>query len=312
MKTHIGAYMKKVLFLSLVLLSATLAGCTSSDDGEVQVELSDEQIDNIMDEYFQDFVNNTSVTINEDKSNTYYQNESISSQSNYFIVDYTFSKAVLFAEQAIVDHMNNSFEAIYMEYNISTNQHTNFTYQLDCSGYYLVGIQTTPVTYWQNSANYAQAWSSTYNDTIADLYQEYASQTTVRFTCDENYNPNGSQTGSTEMLTILDITIPAGKGLMCENTGIIKMLNPTTNMYDYAYGESYSSSSNNRYGSYLSYQFDSFLNGITCTGMTLGSGSVDTTFSIMAIDYLLDYGEEYRIYLVYTLVDVEDHIVQIT
>jgi len=307
MKTHIGAYMKKVLFLSLVLLSATLAGCTSSDDGEVQVELSDEQIDNIMDEYFQDFVNNTSVTINEDKSNTYYQNGSISSQSNYFIVDYTFSKAVLFAEQAAVDHMNNSFEAIYMEYNISTNQHTNFTYQLDCSGYYLVGIQTTPVTYWEDSVNYPAAWSATYNDTIADLYQEYASQTTVRFTCDENYNPNGSQTGSTEMLTILDITIPAGKGLMCENNPIIKMLDSTTNMYGIAYGEPYYNNGH-RVSTGLSYQFDSFSSGVYCSTMTLGSGSVDTIYSIMTQDFMLDYGDEYRIYLVYTLVDVEDHI----
>ena len=43
--------------------------------------------------------------------------------------------------------------------------------------------------------------------------------------------------------------------------------------------------------------------------MTLGSGSVDTTFSITTIDRMLNYDDEYRIYLVYTLVDVEDHIV---
>ena len=303
--------MKKVLFLSLVLLSATLAGCTSSDDGEVQVELSDEQIDNIMDEYFQDFVNNTSVTINEDKSNTYYQNGSISSQSNYFIVDYTFTKSDILSAPVEVDHMNNSFEAIYMEYNISTNQHTNFTYQLDCSGYYLVGIQTTPVTYWENSVNYPAAWSATYNDTIADLYQEYASQTTVRFACDENYNPNGSQTGSMEILTILDITIPAGKGLMCENAPIIKMLDTETSTYGSAYGEPQYPQypTTYLYPTYLSYQFDTFSQGISCTSMTLGSGSLDTTFSITSVDKYLDYDEEYRLYLVYTLVDVEDHIV---
>ena len=229
--------MKKVAFLTLVLLSATLAGCTSGDSGEVQVELTDEQVDDIMDEYFQDFVNNTTVTINDETSNVYYQNGSISTQSNYFIVDYTFTKSSLFTAPEEIDHMNNTFEATYTEYNISTNQNSNFTYQLDCSGYYLVGIETTPVPYWENSANYAQAWASTYNDTIADLYQEYASQTTVRFACDENYNPNGSQTGSTEMITILDITIPAGKGLMCENTGIIKMLDSSANEYITATGE---------------------------------------------------------------------------
>jgi len=286
--------MKKVAFLTLILLTATLAGCTSSDDAEVQVELTNEQIDGIIEAHLQDFVNNTT-----------------SSQTNYFIVDHIFTKADLFIAPEEIDHINNSFNATYVEYNVSMNENTNFTYQLDCEGYYLVGLQTTPVTYWQNSTNYMQAWVGTYNQTIADLYQEYSSLTTVRFTCDENYNPNGSQTGSLEMLTILDITIPAGKGLMCENTGIIKMLDVDTNEYVAAKGELLYPTNPN-YGdisSTLSYQFDSFSSGISCTAMTLGSGSADTMFSIMTQDRMLDYDDQYRIYLVYTLVDVEDHIV---
>ena len=229
--------MKKVVFLTLVLISASLAGCTSGEGGQAQVELTDDQVDDIMDEYFQDFVNNTTVIIYDETSNVYYQNGSISTQSNYFIVDYTFTKSDLFDAPEEVDHMNNTFEATYVEYNVSTNQNTTYTYQLDCIGYYLVGIQTTPVPYWENSANYDTAWSNSYNNTIADLYQDYAYQTAVRWACDENYNPNGSQTGSMDILTILDITIPAGKGLMCENTGIIKMLDTETGMYGSAYGE---------------------------------------------------------------------------
>jgi hypothetical protein len=306
--------MKKVAFLTLVLISASLAGCTSGADGQAQVELTDDQVDDIMDEYFQDFVNNTTVTINDETSNVYYQNGSISTQSNYFIVDYTFTKSDLFAAPVEVDHMNNTFEAIYVEYNVSTNQNTTYTYQLDCIGYYLVGIQTTPVPYWENSANYDTAWANSYNSTIADLYQDYAYQTAVRWACDENYNPNGSQTGSTEILTILDITIPAGKGLMCENTGVINMLDTETSTYGAAEGEyRYPTYSNyeayGKYPTYLSYHFDTFTSGISCTAMTLGSGSLDTTFSITTVDRYLEYGEEYRLYLVYTLVDVEDHIV---
>ena len=301
--------MKKVIFLTLVLLSSMLAGCTSGDD-EVQVELSDEQIDDIMDEYFEDFVNNTTVTINDETSNVYYQNGSISTQSNYFIVDYTFTKSSLFPTYVEIDHMNNTFEAVYTEYNVSTNQNTNYTYQLDCMGYYLVGIATTPVSYWADSSNYWTAWANAYNDTIRGLYQSYANNVDVRFACDEDYDPDGGQYGSTDTLTILDITIPAGKGLMCENVPIVKMLDTETNSYGFAYGEHYQGNPNNgRYQTSLSYQFDSFSSGITCTSMTLGSGSLDTTFSITSLDYLLDYDEEYRLYLVYTLVDVEDHIV---
>jgi hypothetical protein len=305
--------MKKVIFLTLVLLSSMLAGCTSGDD-EVQVELSDEQIDDIMDEYFEDFVNNTTVTINDETSNVYYQNGSISTQSNYFIVDYTFTKSNLFPTYVEIDHMNNTFEAVYMEYDIPTNQYTNFTYQLDCSGYYLVGIQTTPVTYWENSNYYFNAWNTTYNETIADLYLSYANNVDVRFACDEDYDPDGGQTGSDEVLTILDITIPAGKGLMCENAPIIKMLDTSTNLYVNAVGElttiyPVNSQYNYLYPTTLSYQFDSFSSGIYCTSMTLGSGSLDTTFSVTTVDKYLDYNNDYRLYMVYTLVDVEDHIV---
>jgi hypothetical protein len=305
--------MKKVIFLTLVLLSSMLAGCTSGDD-EVQVELSDEQIDDIMDEYFEDFVNNTTVTINDETSNFYYQNGSVSTQSNYFIVDYTFTKSNLFPTYVEIDHMNNTFEAVYMEYDIPTNQYTNFTYQLDCSGYYLVGIQTTPVTYWENSNYYFNAWNTTYNETIADLYLSYANNVDVRFACDEDYDPDGGQTGSDEVLTILDITIPAGKGLMCENTPIIKMLDSSTNLYVNAVGEMstiypVNSPYNYLYPTTLSYQFDSFSSGIYCTSMTLGSGSLDTTFSVTTVDKYLDYNNDYRLYMVYTLVDVEDHIV---
>ena len=302
--------MKKVTFLALVLISASLAGCTSGEGGQAQVELTDDQVDDIMDEYFQDFVNNTTVTINDETSNVYYQNGSISTQSNYFIVDYTFTKSDLFDAPEEVDHMNNTFEATYVEYNVSTNQNTTYTYQLDCIGYYLVGIQTTPVPYWENSANYDTAWANSYNSTIADMYQDYAYQTAVRWACDENYNPNGSQTGSSEIITILDITIPAGKGLMCEHPGVINMLDAETNTYVYAYGESYSNSwSGSQYATSLYFQFDTFMSGISCTSMTLGSGSSDTTFSINTLDRMLDYDDEYRLYLVYTLVDVEDHIV---
>ena len=102
--------------------------------------------------------------------------------------------------------MNNTFEATYVEYNVSTNQNTTYAYQLDCIGYYLVGIQTTPVPYWENSANYDTAWANSYNSTIADLYQDNAYQTTVRWACDENYNPNNPLT-KCEFLKLKDAEV---------------------------------------------------------------------------------------------------------
>ena len=302
--------MEKAILLIGLMLTLSLAGCVGNDDsGTVQVELTDEQLDSIMDDYFQDFVNNTTVTVNDETSNVYYQNGSISHQSNYHIVDYTFTKSNLFPTYVEIDHMNNTFEAVYTEYNVSTNQNTNYTYQLDCMGYYLVGIATTPVSYWEDSSNYWTAWTNAYNDTIRGLYQSYSNNLDVRLACDEDYDPNDGQTGSSELLTILDITIPAGKGLKCENFPIIRMMDTTTSLYGYSYGEYYQQYGNSRYQTSLSYQFDTLSYGVSCTSMTLGSGSVDTTFSITTQDRHLSYDDDYRLYMVYTLVDVEEHVV---
>ena len=58
--------MEKAILLIGLMLTLSLSGCIGNDDsGTVQVELTDEQLDSIMDDYFQDFVNNTTVTIND-------------------------------------------------------------------------------------------------------------------------------------------------------------------------------------------------------------------------------------------------------
>ena len=291
----------------LILASMSLAGCVSESDGTVDVTLTDEQID---------LINNQPSEVNH-----YYNNSTGVSQVEYFVVDYRFNKSDLINTPTTppVVHINNSFTVdlngtFWQPDNSSGNNSSIPAYgeiTLPCSGYYIVGQNLgNGSTYWMSSSNYYYEWTMTYNESIAEIYENYAYNTEVRTICDENYNPNDSETNGLEILTILDITIPAGKGLMCENPGIIKMLDNETNTYGQAYGEYYSTwAGNTRWGTSLMYQFDTFTSGISCTAMTLGSGSVDTTFSINTQDRYLDYDEEYRIYLVYTLVDVEDHVI---
>ena len=291
------------IVMALILASMSLAGCVSQPDGTVEVTLTDEQID---------LINNQSTEVN--------HNSTGFSQEEYFVVDYRFNKSDLTNTPAPppVVHINNSFTVdlngtSWETGNNSTPASGEIT--LPCSGYYIVGQNLgTGDTYWISVGNYYYEWTMLYNQTVADIYQDNAWHTNVRILCDENYNTNGSATDSTEIMTILDITIPAGKGLMCEHPGIIKMLDNETNTYGTAYGEIYATSSwmnppETRYSTSLTYQFDTFTSGISCTAMTLGSGSVETTFSITTQDRQLDYDEEYRIYLVYTLVDVEDHLI---
>ena len=107
--------MKKAVFLTLVMMASALAGCIGGDSGSVEVQLTDDQINDLFDEHFQDFVNNSSVTHNEYISNNY--NGSTSSSPQYFVVDYEFTKSDLYGVTAEVNYINNTFEVVYSEYN---------------------------------------------------------------------------------------------------------------------------------------------------------------------------------------------------
>ena len=297
--------MKKAVFLTLVMMTSALAGCIGGDSGSVEVQLTDDQINDLFDEHFQDFVNNSSVTHNEYVTNNY--NGSSPSSTQYFVVDYEFTKSDLTVVGAAVDYMNNTFEAVYSDYNYSTNENSTYTYQLSCIGYYLVGLQTTPVPYWTNSANYEQAWADNYNQTISELYEQYAYQSQTRYACDANYNQSSSQINQ-DWVDILDIQIPAGKGLRCETNAIVTMWDNDQNGYTYAKGIPTSTwMGASRYSTSLYFQYDSFVDGISCTSMTMGSGSLDTTYTIKTRDYMLAQDDDYRLYLVYSLIDLQDH-----
>ena len=57
----------------LVLLSGTIAGCTSDPDGGGNDGIDSDALDDLFDEYLQDFVNNTSITVN----NHYHNNTTV-------------------------------------------------------------------------------------------------------------------------------------------------------------------------------------------------------------------------------------------
>ena len=316
--------MKRAVLLVLVLMSGSLAGCLAGDeDSGVQVQLTDEQIDAILDDYFQDFVNNTTVTINDQTNSTsttnVYQNGSESSQVEYFVIDYQFTKGDLFGTGHEIDYMNNTFVATQSVYNYSTDNTTYYEYTLSCEGYYLVGLATTPVPYWQTNStgNYWTAWRSEYNETIAQLYHSYAYNTDVRSSCDPSYNPTNGV--NTERLTIYELEVPAGKALNCMTAPDLRMFHPTHEYYYYyIYGEiyeGYTPDSSNP----LSYRYS--INGQSaliqtwddwgspnCASFYYGNADRDTTFSFSIANNYVDYGFDYRFYMVYTLTDVSAHV----
>jgi len=63
----------KATLMVLVLLSGTIAGCTSDPDGGGNDGIDSDALDDLFDQYFEDFVNNTSITVN----NHYHNNTTV-------------------------------------------------------------------------------------------------------------------------------------------------------------------------------------------------------------------------------------------
>ncbi len=67
----------KAILMTLVLVSSALAGCTGDPDGGGNDEIDSDALQDLFDEHFQDFLNNTTITVN----NHYHNNTTISSTS---------------------------------------------------------------------------------------------------------------------------------------------------------------------------------------------------------------------------------------
>ena len=74
----------KATLMALVLISSTLAGCTGDPDGGGGDEIDSDALQNLFDEHFQDFMNNTTITVinNYHNNTTYVTNEYHNTTSN--------------------------------------------------------------------------------------------------------------------------------------------------------------------------------------------------------------------------------------
>ena len=72
----------KALLMTIAMMSATLAGCTGSDG---VAEIDDETLQQLFDDNIQDFMNNTSVTVNQEIH--YHNNTTVDSVDNSVTTD---------------------------------------------------------------------------------------------------------------------------------------------------------------------------------------------------------------------------------
>ena len=64
---------KTAILIVLTMLTTGLAGCTSDPDGGGNDGIDSDALDDLFDQYFEDFVNNTSITVN----NHYHNNTTV-------------------------------------------------------------------------------------------------------------------------------------------------------------------------------------------------------------------------------------------
>ena len=68
----------KAALMVLVLVSSTLAGCTGDPDGGGNDEIDSDALQDLFDEHFEDFINNTTITVN-----NHYHNNTTVVNNNY-------------------------------------------------------------------------------------------------------------------------------------------------------------------------------------------------------------------------------------
>ena len=193
------------LAISMILILVPLAGCSGTDT-EVNVDLSNEDINDLIDENLEDVMNNTTVVVFQEYHNNttvvnQYTNNSTSNvdqsgassstttynyngsagESELFVIRLEFDFSDFVGEIALKRNNNFTIEFSYFDYATNNDRTDNFT--LQCSNYYEAPVQgsnstSTNPPYWNSNGDvqddYTDWWDYLYNNTIRDLLTEMA------------------------------------------------------------------------------------------------------------------------------------------
>ena len=222
------------LSLALIMIAGSLAGCLATDsDGVPEISLTDEDITGLFDDYFMDFVNNSSVTvINEihyhnnttviegDDSSTssivYNSTGAGGSEYPYYILDVTFDvDSVSEPPVGAPDYSLVYFNASWSYYDSSIGDYQQGIFSVSCGNYYLLvdSGSSNDRPYWENNDYYYEAWMNIHNQTVIDILQQYANEQEIYTTCGawEYFQHNQDWSIVYEHA----ITIPEGYVLSC-------------------------------------------------------------------------------------------------
>ena len=295
---------------ALLMIASSLAGCTTAGtDGVPEVTLDDEDIETFLDDYFQDFVNNSSVVINQE---IHYHNETTvnegddssvrhyngSSPQTHIVIERTYLASNFDLENR-EDRITNTFSRTGEFYDWEADNWAVMTLEVSCSVFHLDGPYGS---YWNESSWesrnwYEGQWYNLYNDTIAGLLTGVVqeSQDNIRTNCDPYYQ---SSVYDEEYIHLGDISIPAGHGMICSGSPqMYRDVNSSEHSYNFP----------GTFGPYLSVNVYMYQNEryVGC-GIPYGDGDSDTTISLF-VDYSdlhLHLHNQYHFYFAYQLIEV--------
>jgi len=216
----------------LIMMTSTLAGCTGGDpDGGGNDNIDMDVLNQLIDDNLQDFINNTTISVenhyhnnttivNNDNSQTNFSGSSSAiysgnhSMAGVQLIDLRFSLNDLMNIDEI-DFRNNIFEHNYTYYDYLTNENRQDTFSMSCDNFYLVGSENSSsgeIPYWVDNSGYYTAWDTIYNNTIRDLLGDIANDEWLREICDENYFDGQDYYNH---LLLYEIDVPEGMAFSC-------------------------------------------------------------------------------------------------
>jgi len=301
----------------LIMITSTLAGCTGGDpDGGGNDNIDMDVLNQLIDDNLQDFVNNTTITVenhyhnnttivNNDNSQNNISDSSMGSSYPIMMIDVSFTIDDLLPEGIEeIDYRNNTFNYMWTYYDFLTNSQRTDLFVFSCQVYYIVGSQSdnNQTTYWNSSSyTYRNAWDNMYNSTISDLLEDAALDNSydglyIREVCDENYLQD---TLDAYDLTITEIEIPEGFAIKCvtsDYTGYYGVEYLYKQRLDGTWDQLWSNSDQTQkwiYGDYF-YCHEGLVGGLEDTTLKIqGHSSMDMNFD-----------GEYRYVFYYQLVPV--------
>ena len=240
----------RAVWMVLLMIASALAGCTSGDpDGDGEMGIDTDVLNQMIEDNLQDFINNSSVTVhhtihqhnNTTVVNNYYQttNEYLNttnvegqdvtnhyannysyggigggngSASNLYLLDIQFNLSTLMPDGIeLIDYRNNTIDYAYEYYDYLTNSQRTDIFTIQCSDYYLIGSQSANGTAYTYWEN-TNNYFSAWENVYNNTIAEMLQDAAHQNQVQEtcDENYNSEDDGSYDDLLLFEIPIPAG------------------------------------------------------------------------------------------------------